>query len=106
MAVTQEQAQGQADALNAILSAASVTEVEYKILETFSQGNYISSWAVSVVPTKYNAQYTAANSEQLAAFARVSQETSNDGNPVNASFVAPFDVNAAADSILGPYLGL
>lgn len=106
MAVTQEQAQGQADNLNAILSAATVTEVEYKILETFSQGNYTSSWAVTLVPTKYNAQYTAANAEQLAAFARVSQETINDGNTVGAAFVAPFDTNAAADSILGPYLGL
>lgn len=104
MAVTQEQAQGQADALNAILTAATVTEVEYKILETFSQGNYQSSWQVILVPTSHNAKYAAATAEQLAAFARVSQITINEGNVVGAAFVAPFDANAELDPVLGPYL--
>ena len=101
---TQEQAQQAADNLNAILSAATITEIEYKILETFSQGNYTSSWAVTLVPTSHNAKYAAATAEQLAAFARVSQITINEGNTVDATFVAPFDANAELDPVLGPYL--
>lgn len=102
--MTEEQAQASADALNAILSAATITEIEYKILETFSQGDYQSSWAVTLVPTSHDAKYTAATAEQLAAFARVSQITINQGESVDATFVAPFDANAELDPVLGPYL--
>jgi hypothetical protein len=101
--MTQEAATNSANNLNGILSAATVTDQNYKPVETFF--NYGSTWQVCLIPSKYNAQYDAATTIQQQAFGRVYRETQGQA-PETANFVADFDTNAANDSVLGPYLGL
>lgn len=102
--MTQEQAQVNADAYNAELVAASITDQEFLISENFSQ-NYASNWDTILVPDVYAAQFAAATAAQLAGFGRVYQLTFAATGP-GATYLTTFDTNAAADPVLGPYLGL
>lgn len=100
--MTQEQAETQRDALNAILSNAGVVDQVYKVREKFVPNDQ-SNWDVCLIPTAHNAKYDAATYPQLAGFGRVYAETiSTVGAGTN--YVAQFDINAEADPVLGPYL--
>ncbi len=101
--MTEEEAQTAADTQNAFLDGESITDQEYKILETFTQ-NYASNWRLCLVPTSHDAKYTAATAAQLAAFARVYQVTINSGQGIGTGYVTAYDANAELDPVLGPYL--
>lgn len=104
--MTENDAQTRADDNNAFLTSStpSITDKEYKILETFP--NYISDWRLCMVPVSHNAKYNSATSQQMNAFARVYNVATKIVPEVNAGYVAQYNIDAANDSILGPYLGL
>ncbi len=101
--MNQEQATQKASDLNAILSSANVTDQNYQAVETFLI--FESTWEVILIPSKYNTQYGAATTPQLQAFGRVYIQTQTEA-PQTGEYVGYFDINAANDSVLGPYLGL
>lgn len=105
MALTQEQASTIADNQNTTLTGGGVSDFEYKIFESFDS-QFASFWQLTLVPTKYDAQYDAATLQQTNAFARVSLQTQLASGVTTANFVTNFDTNAAADPVLSAYLGL
>jgi hypothetical protein len=102
--MTQEEAQIIADAYNATLVAATITDQEFLLTENFTP-NYQSAWEIMLIPDIYAVLYGAATAAQLAGFGRVYQLTIGEA-AAGATYLTQFDINAANDSVLGPYLGL
>lgn len=101
---TEEQAQIAADANNVTLTGAGIVDQEFKVFESFTQ-NLDSNWLVANVPGTHDVKFNAATFEELVSFGRVSNATLQ-ATGVGTNYVAAFDVNAALDPVLGPYLGL
>lgn len=103
--MTQEQAEIQRDSNNVILDAAAITAQDYKVLQTFTS-QQISNWIIVMIPTTHNTKYNSATFEQLIAFARVYLAATETVGATETGYPAQYDIDAALDSVLGPYLGL
>ena len=105
--MTLEEATQKAADNNALLTLANINTQDFKVLESFT-GAMQSNFILCVVPTKYNAQYLAADLETKTAFARVYFRVvfASDIGAANAEYVAQYDIEAAQDTVLKTYLDL
>jgi len=90
------------NAQNAALEGEPMKVVLVEVYPNYQLDNY----ATTMIPSKYEVQYSAATLEQKYAFARVHQATVLNGYSSTADYVTQYDVQAALDSVLSVYLGL
>lgn len=95
--MTEEQAQQQAGANNALIEG---QPFEYVIIKNYR--NYSEFWEIIVIPSQYKEAFENASFEQSQAFGLVSlQVILQPGN-----FVTNFIAQATSNPILAPYLNL
>lgn len=100
--MTLEQAQASADANNEILEEYLETIIYY-VFEYWNL-QFEKQYNIVLIPTVYKNKFTAADSSQALAFARVSRKANILPFTTADTWVVNFDTEAAADNELYNYL--